>query len=133
MKYFVLILTLIYLYGIIKGCFKIHTKKEFIDNLLETNPEMKKNTELTGWTLIITSLVPIIYLISSMIYIGQFWFSIICFVYLAWSLYDLEDYLKYLKDKTISKTLDSKMYKIISIPFDLIFAIFMVYQIFIKW
>jgi hypothetical protein len=184
MKYFILIITLYYLYTIIYSIIhikKIQTLKQVVDKIF-TSPQFKKETDINKrcdylvLTYIIMSVIVILFLILSAIYVGTFIFTVITFIYILWSLYDVNSSIEYINNKKQSntsnindkmnavlnnmidklnsnitqssidtqleetieeykmpKTFDSKLYKILSIPFDLGFALYVIYIIFTRW
>ena len=138
MKYILLIFTLIYLWSIINSTFikRFKTIKENIDNTIgESELDFKEKETKPTMILIIyvLSIIPLLYIFLSAIYINNFMFAIVCFGYMAWSVIDLNNMVRYIDKNIISKTFNSRFYKWTSNVFDLLFAGFMMYQIFIKW
>jgi len=136
MKYFLIIMTLITMVSIFKTIIhigKLTTAKEIIDKTIAD--KMKTPTDKKCWKVafIIIMILPLLYILLCANFINTFIFSIVCFAYATWSIYDANDWIKYVDKNIISKTLDSKIYKLISIPIDLSFAIYMLYQLFLKW
>ena len=136
MKYFLIIMTLITMVSIFKTIIhinKMETTKEVINRTIMD--KMKTPDDKKYWKIafIIIMIVPLLYILLCANYINTFIFSIVCFAYATWSIYDANDWIKYVDKNIISKTLDSKIYKLISIPIDLSFAIYMLYQLFLKW
>lgn len=138
MKYALLIFTLIYLWSIVNSsCIKrFKTLKEGIDNSIkesEIDLESKERKHAMILTIYIFSIIPLLYLLLSAIFINKFLFAVVSFGYMAWSIIDLNNLTKYINKGVVSKTFNSRFYKFVSTIFDLLFAVFMLYQIFIKW
>jgi hypothetical protein len=113
---------------------KSKTYMDIVDESIEknklNNPEGRK---IFAMTYIIAGILPLLYLLFCTKFIGSFWFAMICFLYAVWSIFDIRNVINYLNNNIISKTLSSKLYRIIGIPLDLGFAIFMLYQVYIRW
>ena len=174
MKYFILIISLGCLWSIGEQLFRIpkfKTGKDSVDELLAKNKtKTQSDLNIIIASLVIVSIIPLLYLLFSAIYVNTFCFTVICCGYAGWSIFDMTNAITYMKsctlkddpknieqavdkiytqlmdslkiDKdlrskvtevTIPKTLNSKLYKILSLPLDLAFILFIIYQVFIKW
>lgn len=131
MKYFILLMTLLYLFSILKSLCPFRTAKQSADTLINQNKNIDKNIfAITCYIL----LVPIlIYIFLSAVYVNTFLFTIICFAYMIWTCSDLYSNTQYIEFNKVSKTLDSKLYKILSFPLDLGFVVFLLYYLFMNW
>lgn len=151
MKYFILIITLYYLYTILYSIINIKktpTQKQIIDKTL-ASPQFQKEKDINKQhdalviTYTILNIIVTLFLILSAIYVGTFIFTVITFIYILWSLYDVNNSIQYINSKKenkdiieeykMPKTFDSKLYKIFSIPFDLGFALYVIYIVFTRW
>ncbi|MBU3186504.1 hypothetical protein [Clostridium estertheticum] len=170
MKYFILAISILYVWTIGKQLihiFKIKTSKEVIDKLLV---KVKTQTELDIITTsyVVLSIIPFLFILFSAIYVNTFLFAALCCVYAGWSIFDMVNLITYmqsykvkndakqLSDKiyaqlmdsmkidkdlqskesevaSVSKTFNSKLYKLLSLPFDIAFVTFILYQLFLKW
>lgn len=141
MKYYILIFSAIYLWGIAKQLIRIATKKtestqEYIDRSMRdviTDYTDEKNRDLLVATYTVLEIMPLLYLLFSSMYVNTFIFAVICLAYSLWSIIDLKNMSKYIKEDIVSKTFNSKLYKYIGIPFDLALIFFMTYQLYLKW
>ena len=137
MKIFLLFMTVLYIISIISFIYKIpkrETIKDSLDKTIEKNKCYSKRDKeafvLTSWIL----LIPVIlYIILSMNFVGTFWFTVVGAMYILWSVYDITISTDYISNDIISPILVSKSYRILVLPFDLAFAVFMVYQLFTRW
>lgn len=129
LKIFLFIITLVILTTQIKNIFNFKTIKRSIDEDIN----ICKNKELATNICIISAIVMFIYFSLCGIYINTFIFSIICFIYCLWTLFDMSNMRIYLKVNKVTRTLNSKPYKIISKPFDIAFSLYIIYFIAIHW
>ena len=138
MKIFLLFMTVLYLISIISSIYKIpkrETMKDSLDKIMEKNKwATKGDKEVYALTLWILSIPTILYIILSMSFVGTFWFTVAGAVFILWSVYDISTSSDYISnDIIISPTLDNKLYRILSLPFDIAFAVFIFYQLFTRW
>ena len=138
MKIFLLFMTVLYIISIISSIYKIpkrETLKDSLDKMMEKNKcYSKSDKEVCVLSLWILSIPTILYIILSMNFVGTFWFTVVGAMFILWSVYDLSTSSDYISnDIIISPTLDNKLYRILSLPFDIAFAVFIFYQLFTRW
>lgn len=129
MKIFLLIFSAIFLTTQLQNLFNSKTIKEDLDNDQRIG---KRDKYLIIGTLIAVCIVLTYYFLCT-IYIKTFIFSIICCIYCLWTIFDANNLHNYLKSNIVSRTLDSKLYRIISKPFNIGFSLYMIYFIAIHW
>ena len=138
MKIFLLFMTVLYFISIISAIYKIpkrETMKDSLDIIMNKNKwKTKRDKDAYVLALWILSIPTILYIILSMNFVGTFWFTIVGAMYILWSVYDLSTSTDYISnDIILSPTLDNKLYRILSLPFDIAFAVFIFYQLFTRW
>lgn len=129
MKIFLFVITLVILTTQIKNIFNIKTKKEYLDN----DQIIRKGNEYSISTTIISVCIILIYYSLCVIYIKAFIFSVVCFIYCLWTIFNVYNTHKYLKSNIVSKTLNSKVYIILSKPFCIGFSLYIIYFITTHW
>jgi len=129
LKFFLLIWALIFFTAQIKNIFYIKTYKELLDNdkFINTNKDLSLSTTIAA------AFIILLYYFLCGVYVNTFIFSIVCFVYCVWTIFDIKNETMYLNKNKISSTLNSKLYKIISKPFKIGFSLYMIYFIAMHW
>lgn len=129
MKIFLLIFSAIFLTTQLQNLFNFKNIKEDLDNDQRIG---KGDKYLIIGTLISLCIVLIYYFLCAT-YIKTFIFSVICGIYCLWTIFDTYNLHTYLKSNIVSRTLNSKLYRIISKPFDIGFTSYMIYFISTHW
>lgn len=133
MKIFLLLVALYILLTTLRNMVKFRTIKQLLDE--EVIPKLTSKAQKESYIslLWVTHFIVIAILLLCVNFVHSFIFAVIICLYIIQSFVDFSNIKNYILENQISTTLNSVIYKIVSIVTDISISSFIIYQIYLKW